>query len=151
MKLTTLFIVLLASNAFTLSIFGLNMGDTTIREVDTSVYIAPLKKSVKAKLHYEYGRLQIVESILTKNGKGSAFSIMKNYFCHNFGNPIRAISDSSENYFFWIAENCCFELIESKKDSTCSLRIDSDGKIRLQMIQQMEQLYDSITVYRKKK
>ncbi|MBN1601637.1 MAG: hypothetical protein JW915_08515 [Chitinispirillaceae bacterium] len=136
---------------YSLSIFGLNFGDTTTRDIDTLIYIEPLKCDVTAKIHYEYGKLRSVECLLSKTGIDSTFQVLVRYLCRTIGKPFKTEGDSSEKYYIWVAGNCCVDLIESKKDSSTIIRIDDDGKTRLQMLQQMESLYDSISAYRKRK
>ena len=144
-------LTILAIQIYPLSLFGLNIGDTTTRDVDTLIYVDPLKGKVAAKLHYEYGKLQNVECQLSGTGKSSIFREMEQYFRSVLGKPVKIAGDSLERYYIWVAENCCVELIGSEKDSSSTIRIDGDAGVRMQMIQQMESLYDSVAAYRKRK
>jgi hypothetical protein len=151
MKMLFILLTILMAHAYSLSIFGLNIGDTATRDVDTLIYIDPINCEVTTKIHYEYGKLQVAELFLSKNRIDSTFRVMERYLHHVIGKPFKAMTDSSEKCFIWVAGNCCVELIGSKNDSSTVIRIDGDGKMRIQMIQQMEFLYDSINAYRKKR
>lgn len=150
-KIIILLISLFAINAYSLSIFGITIGDTTIRNIDTLIYIEPLESKVNAKLYCESGTVQVVECFIKKDTASGAFAHLKKYFTAVFGEP-RAITDVlADEYCIWKAENCCIELSGQKTDSVVTIRIDAAGKVRFQMLQQMESLYDSIAVIRSKK
>jgi hypothetical protein len=146
-----LILILFVINANSLSIFGITIGDTTTRNIDTLIYIEPLKNKVNARLFYESGTIQIVECFVKNDTTSGAFAHLTKYFTALFGEP-QAIPDvSADEYCIWKAENCCIELTGQKTDSVVTVRIDAAGRVRFQMLQQMEHLYDSITVIRSKK
>jgi hypothetical protein len=150
-KIIILLISLSAINAYSLSIFGITIGDTTTRNIDTLLYIEPLKTKVNARMYYESGTIQVVECFVKNDTTSDAFVHLKKYFTAVFGEP-RAITDvPTDEYCIWKAENCCIELAWQKTDSVVTIRIDAAGRVRFQMLHQMEHLYDSITVIRSKK
>lgn len=150
-KIIPLIITLWAIKAYSLSIFGVTIGDSTTRNVDTLLYIELLKKNVDARFYYELGNLQVVECFVINDSTSAAFARLKKYFTAVFGEP-RAITDVPfDEYCIWKAENCCIELSGQKSDSVVTIRIDAAGMVRFQMLQQMENLYDSIAVIRSKK
>jgi hypothetical protein len=151
MKILFLLLTILAVRSYSLSIFGLNIGDTATRDIDTLIYVDPLKRKVNSRIHYEYGKLENVECRLSVTGKDSVFRVMERYFSSILGKPVKIVQDSSVKYYIWAAQNCSVELIGSEKDSSALIRIDGDAGVRMQMIQQMESLYDSVAAYRKRK
>ncbi|HEX2958932.1 MAG TPA: hypothetical protein VHO70_19010 [Chitinispirillaceae bacterium] len=151
MNKVALSIVFCVINVFSLSIFGVTIGDTTTRNVDTFLYIEPLKKTVDARLYYESGTIQTIECFV-KNDTGSVtFVRLKMYFTTKFGISSTIKDIPGDEYCIWKAENCCIELSGQKTDSVVTIRIDASGVVRFEMLQQMEHLYDSISVIRNKK
>jgi hypothetical protein len=144
-------IILSAIKAYSISVFGVTIGDTTARNVDTLLYIEPLKKKVNARFYYEYGTIQVIECFIKNDSSSGAFGLLKKYFTAVFGDPLSITDVPVKEYCIWKAENCCIELSSQKSDSIVTIRIDAAGMVRFRMLQQMEQLYDSIAVIRSKK
>jgi hypothetical protein len=150
-KVILLIIILCAVNACSLSIFGITIGDTATRNVDTLLYIETLKNKVNARFYYESGSIQVIECFVKNDTTSGVFGRLKKYFISTFGAPCTITDVSVDQYCIWKAENCCIELSGQKTDSVVTIRIDAAGMVRFQMLQQMEHLYDSIAVIRNKK
>lgn len=150
-KVIVLIIALCAINTHSISLFGITIGDTTTGTKDTLLYIEPLKKKVNARFYYESGSIQVVECFIKNDSTTTPFARLKKYFTVVFGAP-RVITDiPTDEYCIWKAENCCIELTGQKTDSIITIRIDASGVVRLEMLQQMNNLYDSIAIIRSKK
>lgn len=149
-KIVILLISICVIKAYAISLFGITIGDTTTRTIDTLLNIEPLKERVKARFDYESGNLQVVECFI-KNDTAGIFVCLKKYFTAMYGVPYTITDIPSDEYCIWKAENCCIELTGQKTDSIITVRIDASGMARFEMLQQMENLYDSIATVRSKK